>query len=72
MKKMGMKVPKTDKEIREEPFLMLGYGVNAYLDIMLSLSKMFVMITIFCIPIFMFYANNNMEAMTTIGLSKFK
>ena len=72
LKKMGKKVPKNDRELREEPFLMLGYGVNAYLDIMLSLSKMFLMITIFCIPIFMFYGNNNMEAMTTSGLSKFK
>jgi len=69
---MGKKVPKTDREMREEPFLMLGYGVNAYLDIMLSLSYMFIWITIFCIPIFMFYKSNNMESMSSMDLSGFK
>jgi len=58
--------------MRDEPFLMLGYGVNAYLDIMLSLSKMFIGISLACIPIFMFYSQNNMQAMSTMDLSPFK
>lgn len=69
---MEKKVPKTDRELMEEPFLMLGYGVNAYLGIMLSLSFMFIIITIFCIPIFMFYSENQMETMSTLGLTGFK
>ena len=72
LKKMDKKVPKTDREMRDEPFLMLGYGVNAYLDIMLSLSKMFIGISLACIPIFMFYSQNNMQAMSTMDLSPFK
>ena len=31
---MGLKVPKGAGAIEEDPFLILGYGVNAYFDIL--------------------------------------
>ena len=37
---------------------MLGYGVNAYFDIMYSLVFMFTTITIACIPMYYSYSNN--------------
>lgn len=38
--------------------MVLGYGVNAYFDMLSSLSYMFVMITIFCLPIYYMYASH--------------
>jgi hypothetical protein len=43
------------EENLSEPFLTLGYGVNAYFDILASVSKMFLWVTIFAIPIFYVY-----------------
>jgi len=38
-----------------DPFLILGYGVNAYIEILTSFSCMFLTVTIFAIPIYFIY-----------------
>jgi hypothetical protein len=53
---MNFKIPKSDQEIFEDPYLVLGYGVNAYYDILLQFSTMFVFISVFCIPIYYLYS----------------
>jgi hypothetical protein len=55
---LELKKPKSDEMLNENPFLYLGYGVNAYFNVMLNLSKMFAMITLFCIPLYMVYSGN--------------
>ena len=55
---MDIKMPKSDKEIEADPFLLLGFGVNSYFDVMLELMKMNLMITIFILPIFYCYSHN--------------
>jgi len=35
MTDMGMKVPHSEDELIENPFLILGFGINAYFDMML-------------------------------------
>jgi hypothetical protein len=56
LNELGVKMPKSDGEIQEDPFLILGYGVNAFFDILLSLCMMFCAISIVCIPIFIVYS----------------
>ena len=56
---MRIKVPKGESEIAKDPFLLLGYGINAYFDIMVSLSMMCICITLFMLPIFYVYSQNN-------------
>ena len=51
-------MPKSDKEVQEDPYLLLGFGVNSYFDVMLDLMKMFSVITIFLIPLFVIYSSN--------------
>ena len=51
---------------------MLGYGVNAYFDIMYSLVFMFLTITIACIPMYYNYANNQSKAMFSMDIPAFK
>ena len=53
---MDLKTAKNEKEIDEDPYLLLGYGVNSYFDILASLSIMFACITIFCIPVMYVYS----------------
>lgn len=33
MKELQVKIPKTEKEVAEDPYLMLGYGMNAFFDV---------------------------------------
>jgi len=59
LKDLGVKMPKNEAQISEDPYLVLGYGVNAYFDILYSLSLMFVCITIFCLPIYWIYSSGS-------------
>lgn len=60
MKDMKIKIPETEKDIAEEPFLQLGYGVNSYFDILKLIGCMFFIVSLFLIPMMYFYANNTM------------
>jgi len=31
---MGLKLPSTEKRLAKQPFLLLGFGINSYFDIM--------------------------------------
>jgi len=55
---LDLKIPKSDEMIQDDPFLVLGYGVNAYFDMLSSLSLMFLTITLFCIPVFYLYGSH--------------
>lgn len=59
MQEMNMKVPKSEAELIENPFLVLGFGINSYFDMMLHLSKMFFFSTLFFIPVFLWFKRNN-------------
>ncbi len=57
LKDLGVKMPKNEEQISQDPYLVLGYGINAYFDILYSLSLMFVCITIFCLPVYWIYSS---------------
>ena len=40
---------------------MLGYGVNAYFNIIMYLGIMFFMVTLFSIPMFVIYSGNSVN-----------
>jgi hypothetical protein len=42
----------------DDPYLLLGYGVNAYFGTMMHLAKMFAVITIFLLPVLYGYFKN--------------
>ena len=64
---MGIDVPKSDKELEKDPFLMLGYGVNAYLDIMRQFALMFFFISLFCIPVFFVNGMNQTQGLKLLN-----
>jgi len=60
---MEVKMPKSDIEINDDPFLLLGYGINAFFELMQSLMYMLICITIFCIPLYLCYATNDAKGL---------
>lgn len=60
------------EENLNEPYLALGYGINAYFDILASISKMFVWVTLFCIPVYYIYGitGSHFEDMKSYPISR--
>ena len=56
MKELALEMGENEEQIQEDPYLILGYGLNAYFDVLDSLSKMLLAITIFMIPVFYMYS----------------
>ena len=59
LEEMQIRMPKSETQLQNEPFLRLGYGVNAYFDIMLSIFYMFTFISLVCLPMFHLYSTND-------------
>ena len=46
-----MKVSKSDERIEKDPYLLLGYGMNSYFEIMLGLMCMMFVLSLFAVPL---------------------
>ena len=60
---MKIKMPKSENTLMEDPFLILGYGVNAYFDIMISLAILCFIVTLFMTPVMMMYSGNDIKGL---------
>jgi len=71
---MNIKLLKDEERKSDDPFLALGYGLNAYFDIMIALAKMCLMIALFISPVLFSYANNKiagLESHSKYALNQF-
>ena len=50
-RKLELTVPKSDLRIEEDPFLLLGYGMNSYLQVMIQLMIITGLISLVTIPL---------------------
>ena len=50
-RKLDIKVPKSDQLIEEDPFLLLGYGINSYFAVMKQLMIMVGLISLVTVPL---------------------
>jgi hypothetical protein len=66
LEEMQIRMPKSETQLMNEPFLRLGYGVNSYFDIMLSIFYMFTFISVVCIPMFYCYSTNEAHGMSEL------
>ena len=57
-RKLDMSVPKSDLRIEEDPYLQLGYGMNAYFQIVLQLMCMVFCIMLVTVPMMMIYSTH--------------
>lgn len=58
-RKLEFSYPKAELRIEENPFLLLGYGMNSYLSIMLELMVLTGIISLVTIPLMMTFASFN-------------
>ena len=58
-----IKQPKNETDLEDNPFLYLGYGVNAYFGTMLHLMKMMLWMSIFAMPLIIIYSGNETKAL---------
>jgi len=56
MAELGLKIPDSEQNIGHNPYMLCGFGVNSYFDILNYMSIMMVCITIFSIPLFFMYS----------------
>lgn len=54
---LGIKVSKSDILLEKDPFLKLGYGMNAYFEIMLQLMYLATAISLIMVPFMCRYAS---------------
>ena len=52
-RKLEITVPKSDQRIEDDPFLLLGYGMNSYFEVMVQLMIMVGLISLVTIPLMM-------------------
>jgi hypothetical protein len=64
LEEMSLEVPH-DHEADEDPFLVLGYGVNSYFEILSSLFWMMSLISIVFFPVLIVYASNSVNGLAT-------
>lgn len=55
LKKMEIKVPKSDIQLEKDPFLQLGFGMNAYFDTLWYLMIMMMLVCVFSFPTMYIY-----------------
>ena len=70
LEELGLKPPENEQNIQEDPYLILGYGVEAYMDIMISLAKLYAMLTIISIPLILIYIQGSAldgSSLATLG-----
>lgn len=56
MAELGLKIPDSEQNISHNPYMLCGFGVNSYFDILNYMSIMMMCITIFAIPLFYMYS----------------
>lgn len=55
-KKLDIKVPSTDKAIEKDPYLLVGYGMNAFFETLRQLFTMMLFISFFAVCLMITYS----------------
>lgn len=61
LNEMDLLLPENAEEIEEDPYLLLGYGINAYFEILIYCFQMCIWLTVFTMPLMYFYSNNHVN-----------
>lgn len=67
LSELDLPLPENDEEIEEDPYLLLGYGLNAYFDVLMSAVWMFVVLTVASMPLYYYYSNNGVNELAAQG-----
>ena len=67
LSELDLPLPENDEEIEEDPYLLLGYGLNAYFDVLMSAVGMFIVLTVASMPLYYYYSNNGVNELAAQG-----
>ena len=56
-RKLEMKVPRSAQKIEDDPFILLGYGLNSYFSVVVQLMVMMGLIMLVSVPLMLIYAS---------------
>lgn len=59
LKKLKIQVPLTEYQIESDPYILLGFGVNSYFDLLQLFCIMMLIISAISLPIFYMYSTGN-------------
>lgn len=59
LKELGLKPTENEVEIEDDPYLILGYGVNAYMEVLIAFLKMYLTLMVASIPFYLVYSHGN-------------
>ena len=68
--RLDIRIPKSDLMIEDDPYLLLGYGMNSYFQIMVDLMIMCTLICVIAVPLMYVYASqgNNFTGLNVYSL----
>jgi len=71
-RKLELGVPKSDLRLEEDPFLLLGYGMNSYFQVMVELMIMVGLISLVTIPLMGTFASfDALESYPNFSMNKY-
>jgi len=56
---MDIPLPENDRDVAEDPFILLGYGINSFFDLMSQLFWFAIFVTIFFTPLMVEFSKHN-------------
>lgn len=59
LSELKVPIPENDTDANESPFVMVGYGINAYFEILHSMMNMMIVLTCICLPIYFIYGQTD-------------
>jgi len=62
-----LKIPKSEKQMVNDPYLVLGYGINAYFDIIFNLMMCMFICFIAFLPVIFIYSSNPVTQLADQG-----
>ena len=63
----ALKIPKSERQQVNDPYIVLGYGINAYFDIIYNLMICMIVCSIAFLPVIFVYADNPIMQLQTQG-----
>lgn len=63
LREMKIKESKTEKQLNDEPFRILGYGINAFFQTTYALATMLFVMTLFVIPVLYVNSYNDQQGL---------
>eukprot|EP00353_Schmidingerella_taraikaensis_P000808 CAMPEP_0185592078 /NCGR_PEP_ID=MMETSP0434-20130131/66754_1 /TAXON_ID=626734 ORGANISM="Favella taraikaensis, Strain Fe Narragansett Bay" /NCGR_SAMPLE_ID=MMETSP0434 /ASSEMBLY_ACC=CAM_ASM_000379 /LENGTH=77 /DNA_ID=CAMNT_0028217595 /DNA_START=204 /DNA_END=434 /DNA_ORIENTATION=+ len=64
---MAMRNSKSDLQIEQDPYLLLGFGMNSYFEVMLNLMCMMLFISCFAVALAVRFASYDALSATQAG-----